>query len=139
MFEERDNIIEDDIICDTSELSSEVAFNQTDKGKTQINENSELDLQLLEMIEKSDRVWICKVCGKNFPNKPNILRHAETHIEGMSHDCHICNKSYPNRHSLRCHIDKIHSELASCDLCGKSCMNERSLYHHKAKHHKTLS
>merc|ERR1712179_721428 len=81
IYEERDSIIEDNIICDTSKPSTEVVLKQTDKVKTQLNTNSELDLQLLEMIEKSDGVWICKVCGKTRPLKGDILRHAETHIK----------------------------------------------------------
>ena len=92
------------------------------------------------MIEKSDSVWKCKVCGKTNPNMGNMLQHAETHIEGMSRDCHICNKSFSNRAGLRVHINNIHSELLSCDLCGKSGMNKKSYYKHKqSSQHKTLS
>ena len=144
--ENRENISGVNIISNTLEPSSEqhyssdVAFRNTMEGKLQINGLSDLDLHILEMIEKSDGVWQCKVCGKSNSHKGHMQYHAETHIEGMSHACHICNKSYPNRHALRSHIDKIHSELLSCDLCGKSGMN-KSVYHdHKrTRQHKTLS
>ena len=70
--------------------------------------------------------------------KGHIRAHAESHIKGMSHPCHVCNKSYPNKNSLRCHINKIHSELLSCDLCGKSGMNKGTYCMHKREQHKTL-
>ena len=87
------------------------------------------------MIEKSDGVWKCKVCGKSSTLKGNIQVHAESHIEGMSHACHICNKSFPNRPTLRIHNNRYHTELFSCDLCGKSGMNRSSLHNHKARQH----
>merc|ERR1712179_684126 len=98
------------------------------------------DLRLLEMIEKCDGVWKCKVCGRTSNRCSNIKEHAQLHIEGISHFCHICNKSFPNRPSLRNHIKGIHSELSSCDLCGKSGMNKASYFQHKrSRQHKTLS
>ena len=143
-FENEDNITGNDEIYDTLDMSTEKHFvvdgNLIKKEENiEMNTMSELNVQIREMIEKSDGVWKCKICGKTSPYHRDMRRHAETHIEGTSHACHICNKSYPNRHGLRCHIDAIHSELLSCDLCGKSGMNKRSLRHHKASHHKTLS
>ena len=92
------------------------------------------------MIEKSDGVWKCKICGKTSPHRGNMKHHAETHIEGTSHACHICNKSYPTRNGLSSHISSIPSELLSCDLCGKSGMNKASYYMHKnTKQRITLS
>ena len=119
---------------------SEVSFRNTTEGKIQINAHSDLDLQILEMIEKSVGVWKCKVCGKTSISKNDMRRHAETHIEGMSHVCHICNKSFPIRNRLRNHIDKIHTELLSCDLCGRSGMTKGAYYDHKkTRQHKTLA
>ena len=117
------------VICDTLELPTE----------KQGNEKSPLDVQIKQMIEKYNGLYKCKVCGRANPNNGNMWIHAETHIAGMSHACHICNKSFSNRHSLRNHINCIHSELLSCDLCGKSGMNKMSYYQHKRKQHKTLS
>merc|ERR1712179_439905 len=69
---------------------SEASFKETNEGKIQREENNDLDLQILEMIEKSDGMWKCKVCGKTKVDKSHIREHAESHIEGMSHLCHIC-------------------------------------------------
>ena len=100
-----------------------------------MNRTSELDLQINQMIEKSDGMWNCKVCGRTSTHRGHMRYHAETHIEGMSHACHICNKSFSNRKSLHCHINMCHSELLSCDLCGKSGMNKHAYYNHKQRKH----
>jgi len=147
MYENRENetITEENNICDTFEpssehhFSSEVAFKDSNGGKIQINGSSDLDMQIIEMLEKSDGVWKCKVCGKTTQKCSNIKVHAESHIEGMSLVCNICNKSFPYRGGLRDHIRKNHSELSSCDICGKSGMNKNDYYNHKRRQHKTFS
>ena len=118
--------------------SSGDSIKQNELEKVLINANSDLDLQILEMIEKFEGVWKCRVCGKLDSQKQSIQRHAERHIEGMSHVCSICNKSYPNRPTLRNHINTIHSELLTCDLCGKSGMKKKDYYNHKTRQHKSL-
>ena len=138
MYQSRDMIIKENNSCEIWDPSTE---NHSENGqKIEIKANSELDLQILKMIEKSDGVWKCKVCGKTKFQKVHMRHHAETHIEGMSHPCHICNKSFPNRPGLGSHINDVHSELVSCDLCGKSGMTKRAYRDHKkSKHHRTLS
>ena len=144
MYDNRHKIINKNSMCDILEQYpdhySEAAFKETKEGKIRRDENTDLDLQILEMIEKSDGVWKCKICGRTTIKKDRIREHAESHIEGMSHTCHICRKSYPNRNTLRCHINNVHSGLFSCDVCGKSGMNKGSYYEHtQTKQHKTLS
>ena len=140
MYEDRDNDISDTLNSNSERHnSSKEALTQTKSGRIRVNENNALDLQISTMIETSDNLWICKVCGKTTTKKGHIQDHAESHIEGMSHPCHICNKSFSNRPSLRKHIQDIHSELSSCDLCEKSGMNKKSYNDHKRKQHKTLS
>jgi len=144
IYENRDNIIEENIVSDTLEPSEQhysikAAFKESNRGKIQVNAKSELDLKILEMVEKFDGMWKCKVCGKTSKHKGTLKKHAESHIEGMSHACHTCNKSFSTRNSLQSHILNIHSELISCDLCGKSGMNKMSYHNHKSSHHKTLS
>ena len=114
-------------------------FKQTSEGRMEKIANSDLNHKVRQMIEKSDGVWKCKVCGKTNPDRGNMGQHAETHIEGMSHDCHICNKSFSTRPSLRSHIKDVHSELLSCDLCGRSGMTKKNYYSHISRQHKTMS
>jgi len=112
--------------------SSEVA--KMNGGNLQTT-NAELSLQINEMIEKKEGVWGCKICGKTATTNSGIHRHAEIHIEGMSHICHICSKTFPNRPCLRKHISDIHSELFSCDICGKTGMGRMAYRNHKRRKH----
>jgi len=139
-YENGDDNSAENNIFDTLEHVENGTLKHTNDERMKKIENSDLDLQIMQMIEKSDGIWNCKVCGKTTAKIRDIKDHAETHIEGMSHSCHICNKSYPRRPILRKHISKIHSELISCDPCGKSGMNKQAYYNHKhTRQHKTLS
>ena len=104
-----------------------------------LNTNKKVLLQIGQMIEKNEGLWKCKVCGKTANQKSHIKDHAETHIEGESHACHICSKILSTRHSLRMHINNIHSELFSCDICERSGMNRGAYNKLKLMNHKTLS
>jgi len=99
--------------------------------------NNEIRLQTNEMIEKNEGVWRCKICGRTPARntKSEIRRHAERHIEGMSHACPICSKIFPHRHSVSCHISNVHSEIFGCDICGKTGMNRKAYRDHKRRNH----
>ena len=111
--------------------NSDVSLVQTEEDNLLLNTNLELDLQIEQMIEKSEGLWQCKVCGKIAKLKGNIKHHAESHIEGVSHICHICNKSSPTRNSLQMHITRCHSEF-NCDICGKTGMTKMTIKGHKS-------
>ena len=101
-----------------------------------VRESDELDVEIEDKIEKHGSIWKCKTCGRTATQKTAMRKHAETHIEGMSHACHICSKTFPNRPCLQMHISGIHSQLFSCDLCGKSEMNRGAYNKHKQRNHK---
>ena len=56
----------------------------------------DLHEKLETMIEKVDGQWNCKVCGttKLRNNKNDYTRHAETHLDGVSHLCNSCGKVF---------------------------------------------
>ena len=86
----------------------EVALISSDEGNSMVNIN-DLDLHLDKMIEKNGGLWECKVCGKTTRKKGDTKKHAETHIEGISHTRQICSKLFSTRDSLQVHTRKIHS------------------------------
>jgi len=104
-----------------------------DDTSVTLKTNDQINFQVEEMIEGFAGGSRCKVCGKTADTKQVIRRHAETHIEGVSHDCSICSKTFSIRRNLKQHIYNIHSELLSCDVCGKSEMNRKAHYKHKMK------
>jgi len=101
----------------------------------QVNADYELDLEIQEMIEKHERHWKCKVCGKTAVNKQDIKNHAEIHIKGKLHACQLCTKSFSNRPNLRNHVKNIHSELFDCESCGKYGMTRNAYRLHNRNQH----
>ena len=69
-----------------------------------------LNEKLESMIERIDGYWNCKVCRttKIRNHKTDYRRHAETHLEGVSHPCNICGKLFRSSKAHRKHV-KIHS------------------------------
>ena len=98
-------------------------YNVMGESNIVLDTNSELDIQIEEMIEKHEYLWKCKVCDKTSKQKCNIKHHVETHIEGMSHACKICGRTFPNRLGVQMHMSNIHTQLISCEVCGKTGMS----------------
>ena len=69
-----------------------------------------LNETLDSMIEKVDGIWKCKVCGKsnNLNKRNDVRRHAETHMEGVSHSCNLCGKEFRCSENLRKHVKTYH-------------------------------
>ena len=120
---------------DTEDEDGKTGAENEEENKPRMK--NELSLQINQMIEKTEGVWSCKVCGKACTKLSNIKDHAERHIGGMSHSCPMCTKTFPNRPNLSIHIFNIHSELVSCDICGKTGMNRRAYRNHKQRNHST--
>ena len=98
--------------------------------------DTELDSQIQNMLERSEGLWKCRVCAKTFKDRCTIKRHAETHIEGVTHTCHFCNKTSSTRRTLRDHISNVHSGfLYDCEVCDKIGMTKNAITKHNKKHH----
>ena len=60
------------------------------------------------------KVWICKECGKQVKNKPNLQHHIEAnHIEEQSHrySCHYCDTRKSTYKAFMKHLYKDHREI----------------------------
>merc|ERR1712179_420309 len=100
--ENHENTLDDNLTSDTLEPTIENQFTEgtlvtTEEEKIQADANSDLNLKIRQMIEKSGGVSKCKICGKSSPSYVSMRQHAESHIEGMSHPCHLCEKIFRKR------------------------------------------
>ena len=82
---------------------------QAPQNNYQLDPNQDLDFQIETMLMKNGGAWQCKVCGKTTNQKRDLKRHAEMHIDGVSHLSGFCNKTFPTRNSLRMHKQRKHN------------------------------
>jgi len=94
-----------------------VAPKQESNGFVELfDDSSDLNDKKLSLIEKKDKVWHCKVCGKTTKHVHQIKNHVEIHIEGISVDCSFCGKFYKSRsvlstHKTKCQLRKINETM----------------------------
>jgi len=101
-----------------------------------VKTDTELDIQIQNLLEKREGLWKCKVCSRNFNDRCTIKRHAETHIKGVAHTCHFCNKTSSTRRTLRAHIADMHSGvLYDCKVCDRTGMTKNAINKHSKKYH----
>jgi len=114
--------------------ANEFSVTQAEEVSLVVSTTHELDLQIEQMIEKNGMLWQCKVCGKTAKQKGDAKKHAEIHIESVSHPCHICNKPSSTRDALKNHIRNMHSQqLFNCNVCGKSGMRKLNFKNHSIR------
>ena len=83
----------------------------TDSSTTDSLEPSEIQLRISEMLQKSDGISTCKVCGKFGKDASNMRRHAETHIDGIVYPCTICERTFKSKNSFRVHKYSTHTTI----------------------------
>ena len=67
------------------------------------------------MKDCDDGSYSCSVCGKKSKvtstrtiQKEGMMKHIETHIEGLSYSCPVCHKVFRSRNSLTAHKSVYH-------------------------------
>ena len=70
----------------------------------------DMEINIEDLYQKSDGVWVCKTCGFTNAKRFNIKRHVEIHIEGLLYTCDFCNKEFRLKNSLNCHITNVHKK-----------------------------
>ena len=74
-----------------------------------VTDNSMVEEKIQEMMVRQDGLYHCNVCGYKNKRKPDITRHIETHIEGLSYPCNYCQKTFRSTNSLNTHISIYHT------------------------------
>merc|ERR1712179_162339 len=104
--ETAENVLEEDTSGIENVTLAVKTENVMEGSETNIDKNSVTNRKVISMIEKKDKIWYCKVCGKTTKQICQIKNHAETHIDGISFDCNICGKTYKSSSVLSAHKSK---------------------------------
>ena len=111
-----DEEVKDDLQSNPSKLDSQVENQDIEKQKVNYGSSlGDLDKQIL--LQKKKELWRrtnegkafeCLGCGKLMNNQANMMRHVETHIEGLSYNCQVCGKVFRSNNSLSSHNSVFH-------------------------------
>jgi len=104
---------DDDVGPDTPSIENKSVNIKTESFLEDSNKIDPND-KIASLIEKKDKLWHCKVCGKTTKQICQVKSHVQTHIEGISVDCSYCGKSYRSSSVLSAHKTK----------CRRSRINE---------------
>jgi uncharacterized C2H2 Zn-finger protein len=75
-----------------------------------VDDVTSLKLSMMTKTQSSDgkSCWMCTQCGKQHPNKSNIVQHVDQHIEGIQYRCDYCEKVFKSQGSLNGHVTLKH-------------------------------
>ena len=74
-----------------------------------VNDNSAAEETIQEHLGREDGGgYYCKVCNYSKKVKRDVVKHIETHIEGLSYSCSVCTKTFRSRNSLDKHKSVYH-------------------------------
>ena len=85
--------------------------------KTKVADNSsieslekQIDSMIVNTSEGGAR-FKCIVCGKSDKHKIFMVRHVETHIEGIQYPCDQCGKISRSKNGLNLHVSRHHKTM----------------------------
>lgn len=67
-------------------------------------------MKLTHLAEFKVKNYECDVCFKRFPRSHDVVRHKDTHFEGLNYSCGICNHSFKLKTSLGRHMRRMHKQ-----------------------------
>ena len=93
-----------DEVAEQFEEDTGEEFNDTSENVDYSNNDYETVIN--SMMEKVNKLWHCKVCGKEYTikNKTNLKKHVENnHARGFIHTCGLCGKTFSTKSTLLYH------------------------------------
>ena len=110
-----DDICESDLsVIEYTESSEE---NNSFEHKNTLNTSmAEYDEKVLEIVARIGMEWTCTKCTYSSKSKGHVLEHAESHIEGYSHECKYCDKTFSMKRALRHHVRKCKQIISKASL-----------------------
>ena len=74
-----------------------------------IGKTSEINEKVLQYLERSsDGKYKCTLCNYTHGHRNAVIRHIETHIDGLIYTCPICEKTFRSRNSMISHKSQNH-------------------------------
>ncbi|XP_028044546.1 zinc finger protein 43 isoform X2 [Monomorium pharaonis] len=93
-------------------------------------------LDIHEATHRTDKPYLCDLCGKSFKHSNNLRGHKRIHLDESvkkRHVCEICGNAF--RFHLREHMNQHDDNRPySCEQCGKAFYKRIQLRQHKLSH-----
>ena len=86
-------------------------------------------------LPNDEKQFQCKICGKGFISKNNLISHMLTHSGDRPHKCNQCGKSFRQLGHLQTHL-RIHTNYRpfKCTSCEKTFATNSQLKAHVKTH-----
>ncbi|XP_025989393.1 zinc finger protein 2 homolog isoform X2 [Solenopsis invicta] len=95
-------------------------------------------LDIHEATHRTDKPYLCDLCGKSFKHSNNLRGHKRIHLDESvkkRHVCEICGNAFRSRFHLREHMNQHDDNRPySCEQCGKAFYKRIQLRQHKLSH-----
>ena len=75
--------------------------------ESMVNHDAKLEA-MMDRNTDGDNMWRCTLCGKKTNKRSDMVRHIETHIEGLSYPCNQCGKISRSKMNLQSHMSRYH-------------------------------
>lgn len=99
------------------------------------------DLLQHQLIHPNKRLFICDICGKQFKQTHDLLRHQQwIHSNERPFACGACDARFKVKRALKSHSNRAHGSKANmrtdrkCQFCEKAFWTKRELDIHQSTH-----
>uniref|UniRef100_A0A2H8TLU4 Zinc finger protein 544 n=1 Tax=Melanaphis sacchari TaxID=742174 RepID=A0A2H8TLU4_9HEMI len=84
---------------------------------------------------KKKRIFVCKICCKQFNDQSNYRRHTINHVNTNKFKCRFCEKQFTVEYNLKVHI-RLHTGESpyKCDICHLTFYRNDIMLTHRRIH-----